>query len=97
LLTGDFTNYRERNPPGKVVGEMAMLRQLKSLATVLLFRASTLKFAQAGLFQAAMVLGMSFRDSPRWSKNGQYIEANGIERSVTIGCDSLDAKMDSRE
>jgi hypothetical protein len=33
-------------------------------------------------------------DNLRWSKNGQYIEANGIERSVTVGSDSLDAKMD---
>ena len=32
-------------------------------------------------------------DNLRWSKNGQYIEADGIERSVTIGSDSLDAKM----
>jgi hypothetical protein len=33
-------------------------------------------------------------DNLRWSKNGQYIEANGIERSVTVGSDSLDAKVD---
>lgn len=33
-------------------------------------------------------------DNLRWSKNGQYIEANGIKRSVTVGSDSLDAKMD---
>jgi len=36
-------------------------------------------------------------DNLRWSKNGQYIEANGMERSVTIGSDSLDAKMDELE
>jgi hypothetical protein len=36
-------------------------------------------------------------DNLRWSKNGQYIEADGIERSVTIGSDSLDAKMDELE
>lgn len=33
-------------------------------------------------------------DNRRWSKNGQYIEANGIERTVTVGSDSLDAKVD---
>ena len=36
-------------------------------------------------------------DNLRWSKNGQYIEAHRIERSVTIGSDSLDAKMDELE
>jgi hypothetical protein len=36
-------------------------------------------------------------DTLCWSKNGQYIEANEIERSVTIGSDSLDAKMDELE
>jgi hypothetical protein len=36
-------------------------------------------------------------DNLRWSKNGQYIKANGIERSVTIGSDSLDAKMGDLE
>ena len=28
LLTGDFTNYSETAGPGKVVGEMAIFRQL---------------------------------------------------------------------
>ena len=36
-------------------------------------------------------------DHLRGSKNGQYIEANEIERSVTIGSDSLDAEMDELE
>ena len=36
-------------------------------------------------------------DKLRWSKNDQYIEANGIERSVTIGSEPLDAEMDALE
>jgi len=36
-------------------------------------------------------------DKLRWSKNGQYIKANGIERSVTIGSETLDAEMDALE
>jgi hypothetical protein len=38
-----------------------------------------------------------FGDKLRWSKNGQYIKANGIERSVTIGSETLDAEMDALE
>jgi len=36
-------------------------------------------------------------DKLRWSKNGQYIKANGIERSVTIGSETLDAEIDALE
>jgi len=36
-------------------------------------------------------------DKLRWSKNSQYIKANGIERSVTIGSETLDAEMDALE
>lgn len=36
-------------------------------------------------------------DNLRWSKNDQYIKANGIERSVTIGSETLDAEMDALE
>ena len=36
-------------------------------------------------------------DKLRWSKNGQYIKANGIERSVTIRSETLDAEMDALE
>jgi hypothetical protein len=33
----------------------------------------------------------------RWSKNDQYIKANRIERSVTIGSEALDAEIDALE
>jgi hypothetical protein len=36
-------------------------------------------------------------DRLRWSKNDQYIKANRIERSVTIGSEALDAEMDALE
>jgi hypothetical protein len=36
-------------------------------------------------------------DNLRWSKNDQYIKANRIERSVTIGSETLDAEMDALE
>jgi hypothetical protein len=38
-----------------------------------------------------------FPDKLRWSKNDQYIKANGSERSVTIGSETLDAEMDALE
>jgi hypothetical protein len=36
-------------------------------------------------------------DKLRWSKNDQYIKANRIERSVTIGSEALDTEMDALE
>jgi hypothetical protein len=36
-------------------------------------------------------------DKLRWSENDQYIKANGIERSVTIGSETLDAEIDVLE
>lgn len=33
----------------------------------------------------------------RWSKDGQYIKASGIEHAITIGSESLDAEMDELE
>jgi len=33
----------------------------------------------------------------RWSKDDQYIKANGIEHAITIGRESLDAEMDDLE
>ena len=36
-------------------------------------------------------------DKLRWSKNDQYIKANRIERSVTIGSEALDAEIDALE
>ena len=33
----------------------------------------------------------------RWSKDGQYIEANAIEHAITIGSEALDAEMDELE
>jgi hypothetical protein len=43
------------------------------------------------------VVNESPGDMLRWSKNDQYIKANRIERSVTIGSDALDAEMDALE
>jgi hypothetical protein len=43
------------------------------------------------------VVNESPGDILRWSKNDQYIKANRIERSVTIGSDALDAEMDVLE
>jgi hypothetical protein len=36
-------------------------------------------------------------DTLRWSKNDQYIKANRIERSVTLGSEALDDEMDALE
>ena len=36
-------------------------------------------------------------DKLRWSKNDQYIKASGIEHCITIGSESLDAKIDELE
>lgn len=33
----------------------------------------------------------------RWSKDGQYIKANMMERSITIGSDLLDSEMEALE
>jgi hypothetical protein len=36
-------------------------------------------------------------DKLRWSKKDQYIKANRMERSFTIGSETLDAEIDKLE